>query len=77
MVPITTVRDNSTEQRYQGPDGQDDRFSVEANKSITGSAGCPVAVQVVGLPFHDEKTLGIMKLLQDQVSELLEIITHF
>ena len=65
-LPVTTVRE--AEQAYRGGTfpGQDaDRFfdslCVLANQATAGSAGLPVSVQVVGLPWRDEATLGAMR----------------
>eukprot|EP01138_Halocafeteria_seosinensis_P011838 gb/GECG01012098.1/.p1 GENE.gb/GECG01012098.1/~~gb/GECG01012098.1/.p1 ORF type:complete len:345 (+),score=38.08 gb/GECG01012098.1/:1-1035(+) len=67
VVPVTEVRDTEAEQQYVPPECQQDRFSKQADESIRGAAGCPVGVQVVGLPFQDEKVLGLMKVLQDSL----------
>lgn len=33
-----------------------------------GSAGLPVGVQIVGLPYNEEKVLGLMSFLEEKVS---------
>jgi hypothetical protein len=74
VLPVTEVHDTEAEQRYRPPVGQQDRFSQQADESMEGSKGCPVGVQVVGLPFQDEKVLGVMKILQDSVRRLWESV---
>jgi Asp-tRNA(Asn)/Glu-tRNA(Gln) amidotransferase A subunit family amidase len=37
------------------------------NETGKGSAGMPVGIQVIGLPFEDEKVLGFMKSLEKEV----------
>ncbi len=32
-----------------------------------GSAGLPVGVQIVGLPYNEEKVLGLMSFLEEKV----------
>ena len=41
--------------------------SQKAAQACVGSAGMPVGVQVVGLPFQDELCLGAMRAVQQAV----------
>jgi Asp-tRNA(Asn)/Glu-tRNA(Gln) amidotransferase A subunit family amidase len=39
----------------------------DLKESAEGSAGLPVGIQIVGLPFQEERILGLMKLLSEWV----------
>ena len=64
-LPVTTVRE--AEEAYRGNtypgrgDVHRDDLCTLAEKASAGSAGLPVSVQVVGLPWRDEATLGAMR----------------
>ena len=62
VVPVTTVQEN--EQHYLCPEAQKDLFAAKARKECQDSAGLPVGVQIVSLPFQDEVALRVMGLLQ-------------
>lgn len=47
VVPTTQV--NMDEASYK--DGQGDEFEYYANRAMEGSAGLPVGVQIVGMPY--------------------------
>jgi Asp-tRNA(Asn)/Glu-tRNA(Gln) amidotransferase A subunit family amidase len=38
-------------------------MTIKLKETAKGSAGLPVGIQVIGLPFEDEKVLGFMKML--------------
>ena len=44
-----------------------DRFARAAAESCQGSAGLPVGVQVVALPYEDEVSMGVMAQLDSQI----------
>ncbi len=69
VVPITTVGPKET--IYE--DGINDMFTSKAKQVCHNSQGCPVGIQVVGLPFQDEKVLSVMK---DLEKSLLQPITR-
>lgn len=42
-------------------------ITKDLKESAKGSAGLPVGIQIVGLPFQEERILGLMKLLSEWV----------
>jgi len=61
VVPWTTVRPGEESDRRASRDWVERAaLAVEA-----GSAGLPIGVQVVGLPWRDEETLAIMRLVEN------------
>ena len=60
-VPVTTVRDE--EQRYNSKWA--DKVSRTITENMEGSAGLPVGIQVVGLPWHEEEVVEVMKRVED------------
>lgn len=68
MVPVTRVReDEACYPLAEVPRAQRDYIARAAAKTMKGSAGLPVGVQVAFLPFQDEMCLHVMKDLQDAV----------
>ncbi|KAM3572655.1 hypothetical protein VYU27_005341 [Nannochloropsis oceanica] len=68
MVPVTRVReDEACYPLKELPRMQRDSIARAAAKTMQGSAGLPVGVQVAFLPFQDEMCLHVMKDLQDAV----------
>jgi fatty acid amide hydrolase len=63
VVPITTVRED--EQHYESQ--YTDRLTEELVATMHGSAGLPVGVQVVGLPWHDELVVDTMVSLEEKL----------
>ena len=59
-TPVTVVRED--EQRYESV--WDDDISKAVKKSVVDSAGLPVSVQIVGVPFQEEKILGLAKRIE-------------
>ena len=59
-MPITLAREE--EEVYESK--HNDEIKTKLNETGKGSAGMPVGIQVVGLPFEDEKVLGFMKSLE-------------
>lgn len=62
VLPVTRVR--ISEQTYIPSRDANDSFSIAARKVCAGSAGLPVCVQLVGLPWQDEVTLGALRALE-------------
>ena len=58
-MPITMTRED--EEVYESLHNDD--ISRKLNETVKGSAGMPVGIQVIGLPFEDETVLGFMKTL--------------
>ena len=56
VVPISTVREN--EQQYESQ--FIDKLTAALALSMEGSAGLPVGIQVIGLPWHDELVVEAM-----------------
>ena len=42
----------------------EDALTRNARKVMKGSVGLPLAIQVIALPYEDEKALAVMKLLE-------------
>ena len=61
VLPLGQIQ--PSEQYYSS--SINDSITARANTALQGTAGLPVAVQVVSLPYQDEKALGVMKLLED------------
>ncbi len=64
VVPITEVKEN--ECTYE--DAYNDNWTKVLQKDIEGSAGMPLGVSIVALPWEDEIALGVMKAIDDQVA---------
>lgn len=58
-MPITRVQPD--EEVYHR--AYEDSINEKLTESARGSAGMPVGIQVVGLPYEDEKVLGVMRLI--------------
>ena len=43
-------------------------FTKAVNKDIKDSAGMPITVSVVGPPFEDETTLGVMRVIDKHIN---------
>ena len=58
-VPVTVVRNDQQvyESRY------DDMITRALIESAQGSMGLPVGIQIVGLPYQEQKILGLMKVV--------------
>jgi len=61
-VNVTAVKED--EQDYMPTRDQSDSFCTAARRACAGSVGLPVSVQLVGLPWQDEATLGAMRALE-------------
>lgn len=61
VVPVTTVRED--EEVYESK--YDDVLSQAVVENMKGSAGLPVSVQVVGLPYLEEEVLEVMQIVED------------
>lgn len=61
-VPVTRVR--TDEQFYEPSRHRNDSLTRAAQGAMKGSAGLPIGVQVVALPWREEKCLGAMKRLE-------------
>lgn len=44
----------------------DDLIATALRRNAEGSAGLPVGVQVVGLPYEEERVLALMKVIDRQ-----------
>ena len=64
VVPVTTVRDDETRGRAVPKDKVEER----AVRVDAASAGLPVGVQVVALPFADERALAVMAAIEQDVA---------
>ncbi|MBT8491653.1 MAG: amidase, partial [Deltaproteobacteria bacterium] len=62
-VPVTKVRPG--EQSYQGSHG--DRLDDKMRSILDGSAGLPIGVQVVALPFREQVALAVMRAIETGV----------
>lgn len=66
VVPVTKVRPGEDTYETSGSK-EHDLFHKKACESIKGSVGMPVSVCIYTLPWEDEKCIGIMRLLEDQI----------
>ena len=62
-LPITVVRED--EQHYES--AHNDSITRRLRQTAQGSAGLPVGILVVGLPFEEEKILSLMKSIEEAV----------
>lgn len=62
-LPVTLCREN--EQLYESE--FNDPFNDTAVRIQSTAKGLPAGIQVVGLPFSEEKVLGFMKYLEPQI----------
>jgi Asp-tRNA(Asn)/Glu-tRNA(Gln) amidotransferase A subunit family amidase len=62
-LPVTVVREN--EQTYDTV--HNDFVSTRLIGNASKSAGLPVGVQIVGLPYQEEKILGLMKAIDERI----------
>jgi fatty acid amide hydrolase len=65
IVPVTKVQNN--EQNYEDHINGNDRVAKAASECMKNSEGLPITVQVLTLPFEDEKCLGIMKVIEKNI----------
>ena len=56
-LPVTVVREE--EQKYESD--WEDEFTRAIKKTVSDSVGLPVNVQVIGMPFDEERVLGLSK----------------
>ena len=59
-TPVTVVKQD--EQHYESV--WNDDITKVVQKSVVDSLGLPVGVQIVGLPFDEEKILGLAKRIE-------------
>ncbi|GAX80280.1 hypothetical protein CEUSTIGMA_g7718.t1 [Chlamydomonas eustigma] len=65
-VPVTRVRPD--EQQYTS--AHVDKITETLKFNMQGSAGLPVGVQVVGLPWHEEAVVEVMKKLEPHMDSM-------
>ena len=61
-VPVTRVRED--EQYYESK--WDDEITKRMKESAKSAAGLPVGVQIVGMPFEEERVLGLGKVVEGE-----------
>ena len=61
-IPIRFTKPGETSFGYDQNGGDGDNKACR--RAMEGSEGMPLTVQVIGLPFQDEKLVGIMKLIE-------------
>ena len=59
-LPVTTVKED--ELHYESV--HDDQITTALRSNMVGAKGLPVGVQVVGLPYQEEKVLRLMRQLE-------------
>jgi Asp-tRNA(Asn)/Glu-tRNA(Gln) amidotransferase A subunit family amidase len=65
VMPVTVVQ-KSEEKAYECE--HKDNFSQSATENVKDSAGLPVCIQVLTLPWHDEQCAAIMKIIDDKIN---------
>jgi fatty acid amide hydrolase len=66
VVPITQVRED--EQSYgKGDCCHNDMLTKEADKCMKQSINLPIGVQIMTLPWQDEKCIELMKILEEKI----------
>ena len=66
-MPVSVVRED--EQFYDGG-AHKDSITDAAKAAMRGSAGLPVAVQVITQPWRDEACLGAMRVLEEALGRV-------
>jgi len=67
-VPVGRTEKYEVEQGYdEAPRQASDAFTLEARRTVLGSEGLPVGVQVAALPWKDETALRVMKELEGKI----------
>jgi fatty acid amide hydrolase len=64
VVPVTVVKGN--ESTYT--DDYNDTYSKQVRRSLEGSEGLPIGVQVISKPFNEEKILYLMSEIEKSVN---------
>ena len=64
MMPVTLVK--KEEQFYSDPK-HEDLWTKVLNEDAKGSEGMPIALQLVGYSFEDEKLLGLMESISHEI----------
>jgi len=72
-VPVTRVR--SDEEEYTS--SIRDLITKDINANMKGSAGMPLAVQIVSYPFREERVLNLMKQVEEKSGFKLEEIDQY
>ena len=67
VVPITKVKENETCYNNSNLNYKHDILSQYSQECMEGSVGLPVGVQILTLPWEDEKCLKVMKLIEDEI----------
>ena len=62
VIPFTVVKDGE-DSGYT--DHHNDRITRMIAEDMQGTVGLPLGIQVIGLPYQDEKLLGVMKRMDD------------
>ena len=59
-LPVTTTKEN--ELHYESD--YEDPVTELIRNNIKDATGMPISIQVVGMPFHEERVLGISKKIE-------------
>mmetsp|Transcript_22507 Transcript_22507/g.60890 ORF Transcript_22507/g.60890 Transcript_22507/m.60890 type:complete len:631 (-) Transcript_22507:1025-2917(-) len=73
---LATTRVQAHEEAYAPTRDRQDAFCEAAREACQGSAGLPVSVQVVGMPWRDEMVLGAMRAVERSVGATLPPAPH-
>jgi Asp-tRNA(Asn)/Glu-tRNA(Gln) amidotransferase A subunit family amidase len=65
VIPVTKVTKEDLLEEYNDITYPNDHFVKETRKSLQGTEGLPVAIQVCTRPFQEEQCLGIAKVVDD------------
>ena len=67
VVPVTQVMAGEDVYEVEDSKYKNDVFYKGSQECMNGSVGLPVGVQVLGLPWEEEKCLAVMKAIEDSV----------
>jgi fatty acid amide hydrolase len=73
IVPVTRVQKGEDNYGKDDTIFRDHVLYPQAVDAMKGSEGLPVGIQVLTLPYEDEKCLGVMKLLEKKFPPMLKL----
>jgi len=72
MLPVTRVKEGEDHYSEEDCRHRDILFRL-SKKNMKGSIGLPVGVQVLSLPWEDEKCIAVMKILEERFPSMLKL----
>jgi len=70
VIPVTKVSKEDLKEEYDDPNFPNDHFVQETRKTLQGSEGLPVGIQVCTRTYQEEKCLAITMLVDKALKEI-------